>query len=192
MADALLLSLAVAIAVWSTLAETGGSTLQETALHGGIALAVAMGAASLGLGWTAACAAGALASVCVAIARIDRRTFIIPDVLVATVAVLALARQPFADAALGASALGGMFAAVRGSHAAFRKTEGLGLGDVKLAAAMGAYLGLNAALWAVTLAAVCTGLWLVAAARGGAIRSPAPFGVGLAASLLAISMVVIP
>ncbi len=131
----------------------------------------------------------ALALCCGLIAEIDRRHFLIPDLLVLALAGLALT-APFATTAIemlaGALLLGGFFLAVRAGFARAGQNEALGLGDVKLALVMGALLGPQYGL----LAVACAGLATLAIAaprvlRNGAstLGAGAPFGVGLAAAL---------
>lgn len=135
-----------------------------------------------------------LVVVCALIAEIDRRSYLIPDLLVAALACIA-ALFPLAspgDALLGALSLGALFLAVRQGFARAGRTEALGLGDVKFAAAMGAILGLQLGLIAVALAGLATIVVAAPAAlhaRQGAAAIKAPFGVGLAAALAAVSVV---
>ena len=100
--------------------------------------------------WTGYLGAG-LSVIVVTIAVIDYQTFRIPDWLNATGFVIALvhaaAQEP--DSSLFAvglavargCALALVFLALRNSYALLRGREGLGLGDVKLAAVAGAWLG---------------------------------------------------
>jgi leader peptidase (prepilin peptidase) / N-methyltransferase len=158
--------------------------------------AAAVGALSLGLlpapeAWLAALLGWWL----LALALIDLRSWFLPDAL--TLPLLAaglllaawgefggLRRLPtgvtpagsLAGAAAGYLALAGIGYAYR----RWRGREGLGLGDAKLLAAAGAWLGAASLPWVVLLAAVA-GLAL-AAARGGDLRAetPVPFGPSLA------------
>lgn len=143
---------------------------------------------------SAACVS-ALATACAAIAAIDMRKMIVPDVLVLVLAVLAFV-APFRptpmEQLVGAIVLGALFVGVRGLYYWLRATEGLGLGDVKLAIVSGALLGAHCALLAVAAAAVLTAAWLAlhgrryAHAQSADIASiEAPFGVGIAAALFA-------
>ncbi len=137
--------------------------------------------------------AGALACVFVllaAIGEIDARRQIIPDLLSGPLFVLALIATrtgSLADAAMGAALLGGLLLAVRMFFTRFRGEEALGLGDVKLAAALGALLGLSVALWALIGAAIATMLYMIF--RG---ERRAPFGVGLSAAALFALMLSFP
>jgi leader peptidase (prepilin peptidase)/N-methyltransferase len=126
------------------------------------------------------------------LAIIDALVFRLPDVLTLPLAVLGLAVTAWTDrsdlldhaagAALGFAVLAGiawLYHWVRGKH-------GLGLGDAKLAAAAGAWLGaLNLPI--VVLFAAIGGLVLagVAAIRRGqsALAEPVPFGVPLSLAI---------
>jgi leader peptidase (prepilin peptidase)/N-methyltransferase len=171
-------------------------SLGETALLG--AAAAASVAASLlyapGLvGLTGA----AMALVMLAIALTDWRYFIIPNWLNGLGLALALlhacARDPslmiaaVIDAAIRAIALALLFLAVRYLYARFRGRQGLGLGDVKLAAVAGAWLDVDMIAIAVQLAVLSALLGY--AARQWVLRRPVsattrlPFGVFLAPSI---------
>jgi leader peptidase (prepilin peptidase)/N-methyltransferase len=102
----------------------------------------------------AAAAAGYLLFTMLLVVLIDSRRFIIPDVLSlpAIPAGLAAAVSVFAgsveeillDHGVAAVAASGSLWAIRTAYRRLRGVEGLGLGDVKLAAAAGAWLGLGA------------------------------------------------
>ena len=144
--------------------------------HPGIelaALAVALSAAtvlsgwliwvSLGLGWTL-----------LTLAAIDYRELMLPDALTLPLIpaglVVAWMIDPglLAGHALGALAGFAALAAIAGAYRRARDREGLGLGDAKLLAAAGAWLGWQA-LPSVVLIAAASGLALaLAAALGGA------------------------
>ncbi len=163
-----------------------------------IALLTALGLASL---WARADLHGvlgaALALLMLAIARSDLREFVIPDRLSFTALALGLA-----DAAIGAggrleaelshAALRAVIAAgalwiVRWSYRRWRGREGIGLGDVKLAAVAGAWLSTAWAPIAFEIAALSA---LVAYAarqysrrRALSGRALLPFGLFLAPSI---------
>ncbi len=141
--------------------------------------------------WDDAIIFASLIVICALIAETDRRRCIIPNLLVIAVALLALASPTPAtllEKVCGAGLMWLLFHGVRLAFARNGKAESLGLGDVKLAAAMGAFLGPTHALVAVAVAggatlAVISGARL--GARGARAQPPvgAPFGVGLAAAL---------
>lgn len=119
--------------------------------------AVAFAAVVTGAGFAmlppvAALATGVLALAMSLIALIDARHFIIPDLLSLTaiplgaVANIAVFHADdwtagLTESALGAALAGGSFYLLRAVWFRLRQVEGLGLGDVKLAAAAGAWLG---------------------------------------------------
>lgn len=115
---------------------------------------------------------GGLACLMLAIAVNDARHFIIPDELsiagFALALVNALIERP--DAAvesvafvmLRGAALAMLFLAVRLGYRTLRQREGIGLGDVKLAAVAGAWLGWLTIPIAVEIAAVAALTWYMA------------------------------
>lgn len=152
-------------------------------------LAVALGAAPI-----QALALAPVAIASAAIAEIDRRHYLIPDLLVAAlicVGVLFPFAEPL-DGLAGALCLGGLFFAVRRGFASARREDALGLGDVKLATAMGLLLGLQFGLIAVAFAGLATIAVAAPAAlgaRNSATAIKTPFGIGLAAAATAVSIV---
>jgi leader peptidase (prepilin peptidase) / N-methyltransferase len=75
-----------------------------------------------------------------------------------------------------------LFYAVAATYRSLRHQEGLGLGDVKLAGAAGAWLGWQALPYVVLLASTLGLVWVGVAAiqRGrGAIQERIPFGIAL-------------
>lgn len=149
-------------------------------------------AVALGVEQSTALAFAALAVTCGLIAEIDRRHYLIPDTLVAGLLCLALI-SPFTSpsgALIGAALLGAMFLGVRETFARAGRTDALGLGDVKLAAAIGALLGPQQALLAVALAGLATLAVAAPAAmrgRASAANPWTPFGIGLATALVALA-----
>jgi leader peptidase (prepilin peptidase)/N-methyltransferase len=114
-------------------------------------VALAAGAASL---WVAPGLRGVLGALLalamLAICVIDARQYIIPDALSATALLLAVVSAATADrdtalagielAVLRAAVLGACFLALRAIYQRIRGRQGIGLGDVKLAAVAGAWL----------------------------------------------------
>src|SRR5262245_39760796 len=128
-------------------------------------LAIAAVAASVCIapdlrGWLGA----GLAVVMAAIAIIDAHRFLIPNELNAVAFALGLIHaaaqaptRPIAgapDAALRATSIALLFYGLRVGYRHFRGREGLGLGDVKLAAVAGVWLGWLAAPVAIEIAAL--------------------------------------
>ena len=95
-------------------------------------------------------AGAALAALTLAIAVVDRRRLVIPDELNALAFVVGLATagltseappgEAVLNALLRASLMFGAFFAFRAGYARVRGIEGMGLGDVKLAAVAGVWL----------------------------------------------------
>jgi len=138
-----------------------------------------------------------LALLMLAIAVIDGRHFIIPDSLNATALVLGFLHaalqgegdvaNALAMAALRGAVLALMFYALRALYLRLRGREGLGLGDVKLAAVAGSWLGWLAMPIAIEIAAVSA--LAVYAVRHFILRSPVraatrlPFGLFFAPAI---------
>lgn len=143
-----------------------------------------------------AAACGALFAFAAVIAIIDSRALIIPDMLLAPMALAGLFVRLIAapeaatllDCLVGALLGGGSFYLIRAIYGALRKRDGLGLGDVKLAAVAGIWL--PAALlpvWVLVAAsAALLGILAVAVTgRGPAVTGATaiPFGTFLAPAL---------
>ena len=90
--------------------------------------------------------------------------------------------EPVVFAGIGAVAASGVMLVIALVYERFRHTQGLGMGDIKLLAVMGLYLGLYAllALFCATLLGAAYGL-IAARAKGGSLRTALPFGPFLAA-----------
>ncbi len=128
---------------------------------------------------------------------IDLRHMIIPDVLSLPLIPLGLLanalafgemdwQEPLLDGALAAAVAGAVLYGLRLAYFHFRGIEGLGLGDVKLAAAAGAWVGL-ALLPATCLAASLSALAAVGLSRKRASAQTAiPFGSFIAPSIAAV------
>ena len=90
------------------------------------------------------------------------------------------------EAVLGVLVGAAIPAAVILVYRLLRGEEGMGWGDVKYLAAIGAVLGVHACLWVLVVGAVLgavVGLGLIAAGRGGA-RTALPFGTFLSAAVM--------
>jgi leader peptidase (prepilin peptidase)/N-methyltransferase len=152
-------------------------------------------AAAAGLATLAVCAAvgkplaaGPLCAVAVCLTAVlvaDGRWMVIPDVYVVALAILGLAGAAqigWLMAAVGAALGGGLLAAVRWAFLRFARLEGLGLGDVKLMAAIGLLVGPAGVLWVVIVASAFGAIWILLRGRTADGRRPmAPFGACAAA-----------
>jgi leader peptidase (prepilin peptidase) / N-methyltransferase len=140
---------------------------------------------------------GSLAVVMIAIAAIDARYFVIPNSLVLAALALGLVEaSPFGtyrridgdllSSALRAVVLAALFLGFRIAYRRIRGREGLGLGDVKLAAAAGLWLNWMTAAIAIDIAALSAlAIVLVGAARGRKIsgQTKVPFGLFFAPAI---------
>jgi leader peptidase (prepilin peptidase) / N-methyltransferase len=98
----------------------------------------------------------------------DLRFLIIPDVYSLVLAVLALVgplSPGLGPALLGAALCGGVLAIVAWMFRKSSEVGGMGLGDVKLAAAIGGLLGAEHGLWAIAGSAIAAALIAVAFQR---------------------------
>jgi len=125
------------------------------------------------------------------LALCDLRALRLPDpltaALLATGLALGVLGPGLGGALVGAGAGAGVFMAIRLGYAALRGREGLGLGDVKLMAGIGAALGWQA-LPLVALVAALGALVLTLVMRRGPVARDAeiPFGAYLAAAAVLI------
>ncbi len=84
---------------------------------------------------------------------------------------------------LGAGVGGGAYLALKEGYRAVRGHEGLGMGDVKMAAMVGAFLGMRGVLYVSlygSLLGLMVGVTLIISGRAG-LRTPLPYGSFLAA-----------
>jgi len=166
-------------------------TAFKVAAFGALAASIVLVPAPLGaLG-------GSLALLMAAIALHDARHFTIPNALNAAALALALSHAAVLDpsmplpgialAALRGAITGGVFLAIRAGYEKWRGREGLGMGDVKLAAVAGVWLDGIGILIAVELAAVSAiAAYLLRYWLGGrAMRATnaLPFGLYLAPAI---------
>ena len=127
---------------------------------------------------------------------VDLRHRILPNVITLPGTVLGLllsvGLEPGpVDALAGAAVGAGILLVVAGVYYRVRRVEGLGMGDVKMLAMIGAFLGWQAALLTLLMASLAgslAGLAVVAAGRGDA-RYPLPLGSFLALAAFAATIV---
>jgi leader peptidase (prepilin peptidase)/N-methyltransferase len=135
-----------------------------------------------------------LCLLCGALALIDIRRGIIPNGLNLSIAGLGLSKTVVATGATAAieagcegAVIGLVFWLLRRFYFVLRKTQGLGLGDVKFLAAVGPWIGiagLPTLLLIATLAALAAAGSLQLAGRDMTRQSSLPFGPYLAIGLL--------
>jgi leader peptidase (prepilin peptidase)/N-methyltransferase len=109
---------------------------------------------ALSLPWPVAIASTMLGTLMLAGADVDARTFLLPDLITFGALFSGILAAPLLDttdpwtaavqAIARAGCIAGVLALFRSGYGWIRKTEGLGLGDVKLAAAIGAWLPFEA------------------------------------------------
>ena len=109
---------------------------------------------ALSLPWPVAIASTMLGTLMIAGADVDARTFLLPNLITFGALFSGIVAAPLLDtteswgaavqAAARAGCVAGALALFRAGYGWLRKTEGLGLGDVKLAGAIGAWLPLEA------------------------------------------------
>jgi leader peptidase (prepilin peptidase)/N-methyltransferase len=135
-----------------------------------------------------AAAAALLAALLVALAFIDLDHFLLPDKLTLPGIAAGLAAQllvpggSLVRGVVGALVGAGLLLVVAGLWELVRGSEGMGLGDVKMIAMLGAFLGVAGVLVTLvvgTLGGAVAGLALVASRRGD-FAARLPFGVFLA------------
>ena len=133
-----------------------------------------------------------LASALVAVTLIDADHRIIPNEITYPGIPLGLALAwlvpgpPLVDAVLGLVIAGGMLWGLSAAYERLRGQIGLGMGDVKLVAMLGAFLGLQPALEIIVLGSLlglAWGLFLIAF-RGAGRLTRIPFGPALACAAL--------
>jgi leader peptidase (prepilin peptidase) / N-methyltransferase len=148
------------------------------------------------LPWPCAIASTVLGALMIAGADVDARTFLLPDTVTLGAAVAGIIAAPLLDpidpwlasVSATARALGcaAVLALLRAGSAQIRQREGMGFGDVKLAAAVGAWLplGVIPLCFALATSAALVSI-MIAHWRGHMIEraSRVPFGTFLCPSL---------
>lgn len=135
-----------------------------------------------------ALAGGLFSALMVVLATIDAEHYILPDVITLPGIAAGLALSPWlawtrpAASLVGAALGGGVLLAVWGGWYLLRREEGMGLGDVKMLALVGAFLGWKGMLVTLffgSLSGALVGVTLLAAGRGH-LKTRLPFGTFLA------------
>lgn len=137
-----------------------------------------------------------LAGALVALFVIDLEHQILPNAItlpgIAAGLLFALVAPPGPiDALLGTAVGGGVLYAIAAGYYLLRREEGMGMGDVKMLAMIGAFLGWRLVLVTLVLASCAgsiVGLAVMATERGG-LRYALPFGTFLAVGALAAMLV---
>jgi leader peptidase (prepilin peptidase)/N-methyltransferase len=142
--------------------------------------------------------ASRLLFVCILIVLfgIDLEHQILPNVITLPGIVIGvifsfIAPPGWRDALIGVLLGGGVLYAIAGAYYLWRREEGLGMGDVKMLAMIGAFLGWKAVLVTLVLSSfsgALIGVGLIAAQRGG-MKVALPFGTFLALGALAAMLV---
>jgi len=125
------------------------------------------------------------AMVLAAVVYADLTYLVIPDLYSAALAVTALAapwRLPFIDILTGAAIAGALLLVVALVWRRLTRVDGIGYGDVKLAAATGALLGAHTSLLAISLSAALAALLVygLRLAKGRQVAPLVPYGAALA------------
>jgi leader peptidase (prepilin peptidase) / N-methyltransferase len=169
-----------------TSAPTPRADLAEASIIGVVGVAAVAASFAVVPGWTGA--AGAfLAVVALAIAVIDRRSLIIPDPLNALAFITGIlavglnngASEATTQALLRAASMFGVLFAFRAGYRKLRGREGMGFGDVKLAAVAGIWLNWTDLPIAVDIAALSALASVLLSRAAGKERNPTeklPFG----------------
>ena len=157
----------------------------------------AVGAVLLMIHTPAAAVAGAyLITVMILVTVIDSRQMLIPDILslpaipAGLAAAWAVPRATIGEDlqthVIAAAVAGASFNALRWIYFRWRGIEGLGQGDVKLAAAAGAWLGLADLPMALLLATVSALAAVLLSRRTATATTAVPFGSFIAPSIVVV------
>jgi leader peptidase (prepilin peptidase)/N-methyltransferase len=118
----------------------------------------------------------------------------LPGIVIGLLSAATVLAGGFMDALLGAALGGGLLYAVAVGSEWVLKKEGMGLGDVKLLAMIGAFLGWKMVLVTLVLSSLSgaiIGVGLIALQRGN-MKLALPFGTFLAAGAVAAMLVGAP
>jgi leader peptidase (prepilin peptidase)/N-methyltransferase len=151
---------------------------------------------ALSLPWPVAIASIVLGTLMIAGAEVDARTFLLPDLVTCGAIVCGIVAAPLLNTTAPWTAVGetiaragciaGGLALFRAGYAWSRQIEGLGLGDIKLGAATGAWLPLDMIPWCFCLATSGALLAVMFARLSGeavARTTKIPFGAFLCPAL---------
>lgn len=170
---------------------SGGEAGQRLWIVIGLQAALGAWAAAGAEGPLTAAVSLVLSAALLVLALVDLAIFRLPDAVTLPLAVSGLAVEVLprgdlaghlAGAVMGWAAIAGLAAAFRG----LRKRDGVGMGDAKLFAAAGAWLGWRPLPWTLLLACLLAFAWL--GARGlrrgwSSLAWPLPFGAPLALAI---------
>lgn len=128
-----------------------------------------------------------LTSILIVLFAIDLELQILPNVITLPGLAVGLAFSAFAppglrDALLGAALGAGVLYGIAAAYSWVRGEEGLGMGDVKMLALIGAFLGWRAVLLTLLMSSfsgALVGIMVIASQRGG-LQYALPFGTFLA------------
>jgi len=136
--------------------------------------------------------AGIFAWITLALALIDLEHQLLPDVLTIPSIVLGLAFSWYGglttivDSGLGALVGAALPALIIVAYLLLRGVEGMGWGDVKYLAAIGAVVGLEGCLWVLVVGALVGAVFggILIALKKGSSKTALPFGTFLAIAVL--------
>jgi len=137
-----------------------------------------------------------LLTMLVALFGIDLEHQILPNVITLPGIVIGLmfslvGPPGWQDAVIGAAVGAGVLYGIAAAYYAVRREEGLGMGDVKMLAMIGAFLGWKAVLVTLVLSSfsgAAIGMALIAAQRGN-MKLALPFGTFLAVGAMAAMLI---
>jgi leader peptidase (prepilin peptidase)/N-methyltransferase len=169
-----------------TRARMPRADLAEASLIGVVGVGAVAASFAAAPGWTGVAGAG-LAVLALAIAVVDRRSLIIPDPLNALAFIIGIlavgfnneASEAIRQALLRAAVMFGVFFAFRAGYRKLRGREGMGFGDVKLAAVAGVWLNwtdLPIAVDIAALSALASVLLSRKVAKEWSLTEKLPFG----------------
>jgi len=137
-----------------------------------------------------------LVTMLVALFGIDLEHQILPNVITLPGIIIGLmfsfvGPPGWQDAVIGAAVGAGVLYGIAAAYYAVRREEGLGMGDVKMLAMIGAFLGWKAVLVTLVLSSfsgAAIGMALIAAQRGN-MKLALPFGTFLAVGAMAAMLI---